>query len=163
MRANRRGLTGGPAVSATEEGGGLTSRVQRQGAQSLTDGAQGHSVGERSGSGRLGLHQTVEVRLFLIKSWQPDLGWTSKIHRTTRSGWRVLGAAAPLDLTAGSHRRRGQRPWQGSRDLGKDSGAFRATWRTRPWAQRQREGTRGRRTRWDGPTAPRNLLRRAIA
>ena len=112
-------------------------------------------MGEGSGSGRLGLHQTVEVRLVLIKSWQPDLGWTSEIHRPARSGWRVLGAAVPLDLAAGSRWRRGEQPRQGSRNLGKDSGAFRATWRTRPWAQHQRGGTRGHRTRRDGPTAAR--------
>jgi hypothetical protein len=35
------------------------------------------------------------------------------------------------------------------------TGAFRATWRTRPWAQRQRGGTRGHRTWRDGPTAAR--------
>jgi hypothetical protein len=71
-------------VSATEEGGGLTSRVQRQGAQALTGGAQGQSAGKGSGSGWLGLHRTIEVRLVLIKSWQSDLGWTSEIHWPAR-------------------------------------------------------------------------------
>jgi hypothetical protein len=70
-----------------------------------------------------------------------------------RSGRPVLSEAAPLNLAARSHWRRGERPRQGSRDLGKDSGAFRATWRTRPWAQRRRGGTRGRITRQGGPTA----------
>jgi hypothetical protein len=40
-RADERALTGGPAVSATEEGGGLTSWTQHQGAQALTGGALG--------------------------------------------------------------------------------------------------------------------------
>jgi hypothetical protein len=44
--ADERTLTGGPAVSATEKGGELTSRAQRQGAQTLTGRAQGQSAGE---------------------------------------------------------------------------------------------------------------------
>ena len=35
-----------PTVSTTEEGGGLTSQAQRQGAQALTGGVQGQSMGE---------------------------------------------------------------------------------------------------------------------
>jgi hypothetical protein len=66
-----------------------------------------------------------------------------------------LGAVAPLDLAARSRRRRGGRPRRGSWGLGKDSGAFRATWRTRSWAQRWHGGTRGRRTRPGDPTAAR--------
>jgi hypothetical protein len=45
----------------------------------------------------------------------------SKIHRPEWSGWRVLGAAVPLDLTAGSRWRRWEQPRQGFRYLGKNS------------------------------------------
>jgi hypothetical protein len=38
-RADERTLIGGLAVSTTEEGGGLTSRAERKGAQALTAGA----------------------------------------------------------------------------------------------------------------------------
>jgi hypothetical protein len=88
----------------------------------------------------------VATRSVLIKPRPPDLG---------RLGRRVLGAAVPLDLAMGSRRRRGEWPRQVSRYLGKDSSAFREIWQTRPWAQCQREGTKGRGTRWDGPTATR--------
>jgi hypothetical protein len=62
---------------------------------------------------------------------------------------------APLDLAPRSRHRRGGRPRRGSRVLGKDSCAFRATSQTQPWAQRWRGGTRRRRTQRGGPTAAR--------
>jgi hypothetical protein len=96
-----------------------------------------------------GANQTVAISLVLIKPRPPDLGWTSKIQRTRP----VLGAVVPLDLAARFRRRRGGRPRQGSRGLGKSSGALRAIWRTQSWAQYQRGGTRGRRTRRGGLTA----------
>jgi hypothetical protein len=67
----------------------------------------------------------------------------SEIQRPAWLGRPVLRAAAPLDLAARSRRSRGERPRQGSRDLGKDSGAFRATLRTRLWAQRWRGAPEG--------------------
>jgi hypothetical protein len=45
-RTDGQALTGWPAVSATEEGDGLTRRAQHQGAQAPTGGAQGQSAGE---------------------------------------------------------------------------------------------------------------------
>jgi hypothetical protein len=117
---------------------GLTGRAQRQ------------SAGEGSGSEWLDLHRTVEIRLVLIRSRPPDLGWTSEIQRPT-TGLGCGGVARPRGEV--SPETRGQ-PRRGSRGLRKDSGAFKATWRTRPWAQHRRGGTRGRRTRRGGPTAP---------
>jgi hypothetical protein len=46
-----------------------------------------------------------------------------------------MSVVAPLGPVARAHRRRGGRPRRGSRGLGKGSGTFRATRRTRPWAQ----------------------------
>ena len=57
-RAKERAPTSVPTVSTTEEGGGLTSQAQRQGAQALTGGVQGQSMGEGanpSGWVRIGL------------------------------------------------------------------------------------------------------------
>jgi hypothetical protein len=64
-------------------------------------------------------YQMVVIGSALIKPRPPDLGWTSEIRRLARSGWRVLGAVAPLELATGSHRRRWERPRQGSRYLGR--------------------------------------------
>jgi hypothetical protein len=61
---------------------GLTGRAQRQ------------SAGEGSGSERLDLHRTVEIRLVLIRSRLPDLGWTSEIQRSA-TGLGCGGAAPP--------------------------------------------------------------------
>jgi hypothetical protein len=118
---------------------GLTGRAQRQ------------SVGEGSGSKWLDFHRTVDIRLVLIRSRRPDLGWTSEIQRPA-TGLGYGGVARSHGEV--SHETRG-RPWRGSRGLGKDSGAFRATWRTKPWAQRRRGGTIGHRTRRGGPSAAR--------
>jgi hypothetical protein len=60
------------------------------------------------------------------------------------------GAAPPRGEVSPESR---GRPRQGSRVLGKDLGAFRATWRNRSWALCRREGTRGSGMRRGGPTA----------
>jgi hypothetical protein len=61
-----------------------------------------------------------------------------------------MSAVAPLSPVARARRRRGGRPQRGSRGIGKGSGTFRVTRRTRPWASRRRGSTR-RRPRWKGP------------
>jgi hypothetical protein len=62
----------------------------------LTDRAQRQSTGEGSGSGRLGLHRTVEVSYVLIKSRPLDLGWMPEIQRPA-TGHGCGGAARPRD------------------------------------------------------------------
>jgi hypothetical protein len=61
----------------------------------------------------------------------------------------------PLGPVARARRRRGGWPRWGSRGLENSSGAFRAVWRTRPWASCWRGSTRGCRTRRGGLKATR--------
>jgi hypothetical protein len=72
-------------------------------------------------------------------------------NRRPRSNSRGpnMSVVAPLGPAARARRRRGGHPRWGSMGLGKGSGTFRATRRTRPWAQNQHGGTRGRRPRWE--------------
>jgi hypothetical protein len=62
---------------------------------------------------------------------------------------------APLGPTAGTRRRRADRPWWGTRGLGVGLGAHRGIWRTQLRAPRRRGSTRGRCTRRGGLTAAR--------
>jgi hypothetical protein len=62
---------------------------------------------------------------------------------------------ALLGPAARARRRQGGWPRRGSRGLRTSSGAFKAVWRTRPWASRRRWSTRVRCTRRGGLTAAR--------
>jgi hypothetical protein len=64
-----------------------------------------------------------------------------------------LGAMALLGPAARVRRRREGWPRRGTRGSRFSSGAFRAVWRTRPWASRWRRGTRERRPRQGWLTA----------
>jgi hypothetical protein len=66
-----------------------------------------------------------------------------------------MGVVAPLGPAMRVRRRREGWPWRGTRGSGFSSGAFRAVWRTRPWASRRRRSTRGRCTRRGGLTVAR--------
>jgi hypothetical protein len=66
-----------------------------------------------------------------------------------------MGAVAPLDPAARFRRRRGGRPRQGFRGLGKGSDVLRAIWRTQSWAQYRCGGTRERETQRSGLTVAR--------
>jgi hypothetical protein len=114
-------------------------------------GPCGKGAGEGSGTEQLDLHQMVEIRSVLIKSDHQ----ISDGRPRSNSRRPVMGAVAPLDPATRSRRRRGGRHWQGSMGLGKGSGAFRTTWRTRLWASHRRGGTRVRGTRRGGLTAAR--------
>jgi hypothetical protein len=65
-RVGERALTGGPTVSSTEKGGGLTSWAQRQGAQALT-GRSGHRARVREAVS-CDLGRAIEIRWRKSKS-----------------------------------------------------------------------------------------------
>jgi hypothetical protein len=67
-----------------------------------------------------------------------------------------MGAVAPLGPTAGTRRRRADRPRRGTRGLGFGLGAHRGIWRSQPRAPRRRGSTRGRCTRRGRLTAARD-------
>jgi hypothetical protein len=58
-----------------------------------------------------------------------------------------MGAVALLGPTAGTHRRRADRPRRGTRGLRVGLGTHMGIWRTQPRAPRRRGSTRGRYTR----------------
>jgi hypothetical protein len=94
---------------------------------------------------RSDLDRRAEIRSALIKPKLLDLGRTRGIQRPGSD----LSAVAPLSPTARARRRQGGQPWRGSSGLGKWSGTFRATRRTRPWAQNRHGGASERRPQWE--------------
>jgi hypothetical protein len=66
-----------------------------------------------------------------------------------------MGVVAPLGPMAGTHRRRADRPWRGTRGFWVGLGAHRGIWRTQPRAPCRRGSTRGRCTRRGRLTAAR--------
>jgi hypothetical protein len=88
-------------------------------------------AGEGKREERSTLDQRAEIRSALIKPKPLDLGRTPGIQR---SGARQERGGTARSRGEGSPEMRG-RPQRGSRGLGKGSGTFRATRRTRPWAQ----------------------------
>jgi hypothetical protein len=132
----RRALTSGLGVSANQ------GRADRPGP------AAGARVRDRVGNDWIWIRR---LRLDLL--WlNPDRQILD--GRLRSNGQRpVMGAVALPDPSAKSRQRRGGWPRRGSRGLGKGSGAFRATWRTRPWVPRWHGSTRERETRQGGLTA----------